>query len=248
MPQINNNQVTINYEVIGQGEPLVMLHPNGHCLKDWHILGYVALLEKYFQLILIDSRGCGESDKPHEATLYQPHLIASDTIAVLNALDINSAHCFGYSMGGRHALALMQYYPDYFRSFIIGGAHPYANNKLLNSYLQLLQQGLPKVVDAFEKNFGAFPANIKSNFLKNDPIALLALNSLPVVDTTEALANYKSTISFMVGERDPIASEVKRAQQSKPGARINIIPHLNHMQVFFAAEIVGSWLRDFTSL
>lgn len=93
-----------------------MLHPNGHCIKDWHALGYIEQLEKYFQLILIDSRGHGDSDKPYDLKYYQLQLIASDTIAVLDTLKIGKAHCFGYSMGGRNAFALMQYYADYFMS------------------------------------------------------------------------------------------------------------------------------------
>ena len=89
MPYIINNGVKINYESIGHGEPLVMLHPNGHCIKDWHILNYTAQLEKNFQLILIDSRGFGDSDKPHDANYYQNQMIASDTIAVMKDLGID---------------------------------------------------------------------------------------------------------------------------------------------------------------
>lgn len=239
MPYIINNGVKINYESIGDGEPLVMLHPNGHCIKDWHILNYTAQLKKYFQLILIDGRGFGESDKPHEADYYQTQLIASDTVAVMNSLGIDRAHCFGYSMGGRNAFALMHYYPEHFNSFVIGGAHPYTVNKLLNSYTQLLHQGLPKLVEIFEKNFGHFPLEVKSNFLKNDLTALLTINSLPLVDYSETLAHYKGNVSFIVGEKDPILHYVKKAQQSCESAQINVVPHKNHMQLFFSStEII----------
>lgn len=244
MPYVINSGLKINYESLGQGEPLVMLHPNGHCIKDWHTLGYVEKLEKSFQLILIDFRGCGESDKPHEANYYQSQLIASDTIAVLDTLNIDHAHCFGYSMGGRNAFALMHYYPDYFKSFIIGGAHPYMINKLLESYNELLQQGLPKLIEVFEKNFVVFPPEIKLNFLKNDVSALIAMNSLPLVDFSEALVGYEGNVSFIIGEKDPILKYVKHAQQSKPGSKINIIPNENHMQLFFDAEIITSLIRD----
>lgn len=162
MPLIINHDITINFESIGHGEPLVMLHPNGHCIKDWHILNYIAQLENSFQLVLIDARGFGDSDKPHDADYYRPELIASDTIAVMKHLGIDKARCFGYSMGGRHAFALMHYFPEYFTSFVIGGAHPYTVNKLLNSYTNLLKQGLPKLMESFEKNFGQFPLEVKN--------------------------------------------------------------------------------------
>lgn len=222
-----------------------MLHPNGHCIKDWHILGYVKQLEDYFQLILIDSRGYGDSDKPHDSKYYHSQLIASDTIAVLKNLGLDKAHCFGYSMGGRHAFALMQYYPDYFKSFVIGAAHPYPDNKLLRSYTELLQQGLPKLVEVFEKSFGSFPPEVKHNFLKNDLTALLAINSLPLEDFSEALINYEAEVSFIVGSKDPISMYVKRAKQSKEVAKVAIIPNKNHLQLFFEAEEITPLLRNF---
>lgn len=244
MPHVINHGLKINYESIGQGEPLIMLHPNGHCINDWHVLGYVEKLESYFQLILIDGRGYGDSDKPHESKYYQSQLIASDTIAVLNTLNIDKAHCFGYSMGGRHAFALMQYYPDYFKSFVIGGAHPFTDNKLLNSYTKLLQQGLPKLVEVFEKNFGSFPSEVKRKFLKNDLNALLAINLLPLVDFSEGLINYKGNILFIVGDKDPVLNYVKRAEKINENSKIYVIPDKNHMQLFFDAETMTSLLRN----
>ena len=247
MPYVINRSLKINYELVGHGEPLVMLHPNGHCIKDWYTLDYVKQLENHFQLILIDGRGFGDSDKPYDASYYHHQLIASDTIAVLDCLNIEKAHCFGYSMGGRHAFGLMQDYPNRFKSFIISGAHPYTNNKLLHSYTQLLQQGLSKLVEVFEINFGTFPPGVKDAFLKNDLKALLAINSLPLMDFTAALANYTNGVCFIVGGKDPILKYVQRAQRIKEGAKINIIPNNNHMQLFFTAKVITEILIDFIS-
>jgi pimeloyl-ACP methyl ester carboxylesterase len=242
MPFITNDNMKIHYQTIGQGEPLLMLHPNGHCINDWYALDYVTLLEKHFRLILIDCRGFGDSDKPHESKYYVPDLIASDAIAVLDHLHIDTAHCFGYSMGGRHALGLMRYHPDRFKTYIIGGAHPYAHNKLLCSYIQLLHSGLPKLIEVFESNFGAFPPLVKDAFLKNDVKALLAVNSSPVFDYAKSLVAYERNVSFIVGEADPILKYVKQAQESKPGARLSVVPGMNHMQLFFSAKIIAGYL------
>ncbi len=100
MPYVINENLKINYEPVGHGEPLVMLHPNGHCIKDWYMLDYVKQLENHFHLILIDSKEFGNSDKPHDASYYYPQLIANDTSAVLDFLSIEKAHCFGYTMAG----------------------------------------------------------------------------------------------------------------------------------------------------
>ena len=68
MPYINNNGIRIHYQVDGvkQGPPLVLLHGTTQSLGDWYELGWVEGLKSDYRLILIDLRGLGHSDKPHE--------------------------------------------------------------------------------------------------------------------------------------------------------------------------------------
>lgn len=239
---IKNQNIHINADVIGNGEPLVMLHPNGHCIKDWYELGYVDALKDKYQLILVDSRGFGSSDKPHDAEQYQASMIASDTIAILDHLGIQQAKCFGYSMGGRHAFALMQYYPDRFESFVIGGSHPYTTNKLLKSYTLLLQQGLPKVVEMFEKTFGSFPPGVRENFLRNDLEALIAINSHPLIDYTDVLHRYQGDVSFVIGDKDPVLPLVVQAHEFKTNSKIAVVGMMDHMQMFFAGDKMSEFI------
>ena len=68
MPFAQNPDGTkINYEVIGEGPPLVLQHGLLSDLNTWKSRGYVDALQDTFQLILVDSRGHGESDKPDES-------------------------------------------------------------------------------------------------------------------------------------------------------------------------------------
>jgi pimeloyl-ACP methyl ester carboxylesterase len=61
--------------------------------------GYVEALRPDYQLILVDARGHGASDKPHEPAAYALSLRVSDIVAVLDALHLSTAHFWGYSMG-----------------------------------------------------------------------------------------------------------------------------------------------------
>ena len=79
---------------------------------DWRDLGYVDALKHDYKLILIDARGAGASDKPHDAAAYDPALRASDVVAVLDDLGIRHAHYFGYSLGGWVGFLLAKYAPD----------------------------------------------------------------------------------------------------------------------------------------
>ena len=121
MPYADNNGIKIHYEVEGKGPPLVMQHGFGAFLEIWYDLGYVDALKDDFHLIMIDSRGHGTSEKPHDREAYSLALRVADVVAVLDHLNINTAHYHGYSMGGYIGWGIAKYAPDRFRSLIIGG-------------------------------------------------------------------------------------------------------------------------------
>ena len=100
MPYADNQGVRIHYEVEGNGPPLVLQHGFTDSLQTWYDLGYVEALKAGHRLILIDARGHGASDKPHEPKAYRSERNAANVVAVLQELEIPHAHFFGYSMGG----------------------------------------------------------------------------------------------------------------------------------------------------
>jgi pimeloyl-ACP methyl ester carboxylesterase len=92
--------VHVHYEVEGEGPPIVLQHGFTDSLRTWYELGYVDALKQDYRLILVDARGHGSSDKPHEPQAYKPECYAADVVSVLTDLGISRAHFFGYSMGG----------------------------------------------------------------------------------------------------------------------------------------------------
>jgi pimeloyl-ACP methyl ester carboxylesterase len=81
MPYVNNQGVRIHYEVEGQGPPLVLLPGFTRDLKTWRLYGYVTALKGDYQLILLDARGHGDSEKPHDPQAYNLELMTSDVEA-----------------------------------------------------------------------------------------------------------------------------------------------------------------------
>jgi pimeloyl-ACP methyl ester carboxylesterase len=126
MPYSVNQGVRIHYQIEGDGQPLVLQHGFTGSLESWYDLGYVEALKPHYRLILIDARGHGASDKPHQADAYERERNVADTTTVLDDLDIPRAHYFGYSMGGRIGFAIARYAPERVHSLIIGGRSPYA--------------------------------------------------------------------------------------------------------------------------
>ena len=107
MPYADNNGVKINYEVEGEGTPLVLQHGFSSSLQSWRDNGYVDALKSDYKLIMIDSRGHGASDKPHDPESYDMKIRVGDILAVMDAEGIDKAHYWGYSMGGQIGFELV---------------------------------------------------------------------------------------------------------------------------------------------
>jgi pimeloyl-ACP methyl ester carboxylesterase len=91
------------------GDPLVLHHGFTDSLTSWYEYGYVDALASDHQLILIDARGHGESDKPHDTSQYADSAMPLDVVALLDQLKIERSAFFGHSMGGLIGLALAHY-------------------------------------------------------------------------------------------------------------------------------------------
>src|SRR5215467_13654037 len=126
MPYATNQGLRINYRVEGSGPPLVLQHGYTWHLGGWTRCGYVEPMKSHYQLILVDARGHGASDKPHDPDAYRLPLKVGDVVAVLDALHVPSAHFWGYSMGGWIGWGMAKYAPERVQGLVIGGAHPYA--------------------------------------------------------------------------------------------------------------------------
>lgn len=114
--------VKIHYQTIGKGTPVVLLHgyyANGQ--GNWYDNGIVPALIKTNMVVLIDHRGHGKSDKPHDAASYGDRMW-KDTLMVMDELKIKQAHIHGYSMGGSITTQLLFHHPERFITAIYGGS------------------------------------------------------------------------------------------------------------------------------
>jgi pimeloyl-ACP methyl ester carboxylesterase len=112
VPYANNAGIRIHYEVEGTGAALLLQHGFTQCLEDWFECGYVAALRPRYQLILVDARGHGGSDKPHDEASYTLDRQAADVTTVLDAVGVEKAHFWGYSMGGYIGFGMAKHAPE----------------------------------------------------------------------------------------------------------------------------------------
>ena len=94
---VQSNGLTFHVQRIGRGSPLVMIMGLGAPGEKWK--HNYELLGEHFECIVIDNRGAGQSDKPQTES-YATDQMADDVLGIMDALNIQSAHVMGVSMGG----------------------------------------------------------------------------------------------------------------------------------------------------
>lgn len=107
----------------GAGEPIVLVHGfASNRANNWQDTGwYDRLLADGRRVIALDNRGHGESDAPHDPSVYDVPAMGGDVLALLDHLDVSEADLFGYSMGGRIGTHLVQAAPDRFNAAVLAG-------------------------------------------------------------------------------------------------------------------------------
>jgi len=100
---VEHDNARIWYATYGSGSPVILLHGGlGHS-GNW---GYQipALVRSGYRAVLIDSRGHGRSTRDQRPFTYE--LMASDVLAVMDALHLEKAGLVGWSDGACAALIL----------------------------------------------------------------------------------------------------------------------------------------------
>jgi pimeloyl-ACP methyl ester carboxylesterase len=120
MPKVKVNDITINYESQGSGEPLVLIP---YLAVDNACYAFqVADYAKYFTCISLDPRGAGETDKPGGS--YSTELLADDVAGFMQAIGVEKAHVSGLSLGGAIGLWLASKYPERVKTLSLHSCWP----------------------------------------------------------------------------------------------------------------------------
>jgi pimeloyl-ACP methyl ester carboxylesterase len=217
----------------------VLQHGFTESVEDWYESGYVEALRPDYRLILIDARGHGASDKPHDPDAYVLNRRVADVVAVLDALDIAKALFWGYSMGGWIGFGIAKYAAERVHALVIGGQHPYARG--MGSLRRMVQRGIAQGSLAFvagmEEMFGPESAERKARLLSADLEAYLALTQdRPGLE--DILPTMLMPCCLYAGEIDPIYPEVAACSQYIPAVTFFSLPGLSHCEAYVRSELV----------
>lgn len=237
MPYAGNNGVRIHYQVEGNGPPVVLQHGSTSSIQAWYQNGYVEPLKADYQLILIDARGHGDSDKPHDSASYALPLRVSDIVAVLDELGIEKAHYYGYSMGGWIGFGMAKHAVNRVRSFILGGAHPYADSAA--AFHGVDGTDPDAFITAVEKFAGTRVTPARRELILGNDLQALAAAMMRDRDSLEdVVPTMRMPCLFFVGEDDPRFPKMQECVKSMPNATFVSLPDLNHSQTNMRSDLV----------
>jgi len=127
MPQLEVGEgIKINYEVHGQGEPVLFL--GGIMMNTVSWAAFVPTLSRKFKLILMDFRDQGQSSKM--AGPYKIDIHVGDVLKLLDALAIQKVHLMGVSYGGDVALLFSLKHQDRLKSLMLPNTTSFIPNHL----------------------------------------------------------------------------------------------------------------------
>ncbi len=249
----DSNGVKIHYVIEGKGEPVLLIHGfTANVQVQWGLPGVIKALSKDYQVIALDNRGHGKSDKPHDPKKYGMEMV-EDSVRLLDHLKIKKAHVIGYSMGAMITCKLVTTHPDRVLSATLGGAGGLRENADFRFFNQLgdsLEQGkgIGILLEALNPPDKPKPSEEQIKAINtmlttmNDTKALAAVvrSWKDLIVSDEKLKANKVPTQAVIGDLDPLKRGVDELNGRMSNLKIVVIKNGDHMNTFFHPEFVKS--------
>lgn len=252
------NKKKISYQVIGQGQPVILIHGFG---EDGRIWKEQALhLSGKHRLIIPDLPGSGASEQINDMSMEG---MAEVIHTIIHEEGIDACPVLGHSMGGYITLALMEKYWNHVSAFGLvhstawadsdekkearrkgiafieaNGAFPFLKTSIPNLFSPRYREENPGIVDQFITEQHNFSARALVLYYE-------AMMARP--DRTELLRKATVPVLFIMGEQDqaiPISDVLQQCHL--PGiSYIHILRKSGHMGMMEEKETVNGILEKF---
>jgi pimeloyl-ACP methyl ester carboxylesterase len=251
----DSNGVKIHYVTAGSGQAVVLIHGWMSDSGMWGPLENNPATEEY-QLIALDLRGHGKSDKPQDAAKYDAE-VAADVVRLLDHLKIEKAHLVGYSSGSYVAGKVAATYPDRVRSVVFGGQAPIIGEVKDSDFseVELFATLVEEGKDLGAYFLAVYPEESKLTEEQATAMAKLAYAGKDVkafaaagrgyknlAVTAEELKKCAAPMLFIHGgnESDHVKSKVKAARATLGRGEVKVIDGVNHMTTLTNPEFGDS--------
>lgn len=256
MPKIKVQGIHIYYESTGRGQPLLFIHGLGSSLRDWE--NQVPFFSKKFEVVTVDLRGHGRSDKPPGR--YSIPLFASDISELIRLLGLGATHVAGISMGGMIAFQMAVSSPELLKSLVVINSGPEFVLRGIRQKLPFLLRrlivrfmGMQKMGEVLGKRLFPKPEQeelrrlIAERWSQNDKKAYLnSLRAMNGWSVLNRLGEIPCPTLILSADQDYTPAAYKEAYAAKiPLARVVVIPDSRHLTPLDRPDAFNLALEDF---
>jgi len=239
MPYFETGEIKIHYQIHGQGDPLLLIHGLGSSGRDWEM--QLDSFSRHFQIVIIDLRGHGRSDKPPGP--YSMPCFAADAAGLLQALNASPTHVLGISLGGMVAFQMALDFPDLIRKLVIVNSVPDLVPRGIGDVLGFWQRlliirllGMEKMGRALAKRFFTEPEQepLQEVFIKrwsenHIPAYRASLKAAYGWSVQDRLGEISAPTLVVGADGDYFPTQDKEAYTALiPEARLEVIENSKH--------------------
>jgi 3-oxoadipate enol-lactonase len=259
MTQINSGDAEIFYQVLGEGQPVVLVHPFPVHHGFW--LPVAQALEGRYRLILPDLRGHGASGIGEGPATMEKH--AADIAAVLDDAGVGRTAFVGVSIGGYISFEFLRRYPNRIEALVLCNTKaqadtPEARAVRLQAAEDILERGtepffqsmLPKLMG--KSTHTARPDLVQAALrmmrtMSAEDVALVQRGMAARPDSISTLALIRMPALVLAGEEDGLTGigEAEGMQKNIAGSVLKIIARAGHYSPWEQPAEVGKLLRQF---
>jgi 3-oxoadipate enol-lactonase len=259
MKTIRSGDANIAYEVLGNGAPVVLLHPFPVHHEFW--LPMADLLVDHFTLILPDLRGHGDSDAGDGPITMAKH--AQDLAKILDEEKVGKAPMAGVSIGGYVLFEFWRQHRERISALGLFNTRAWADMSeeraiRLQAATSVLEQGTETFfLGMTQKVMGPSTHRLRPDLFEGalqmmrkasaEDIAAIQRGMADRPDSMETLRNISVPTLIATGEEDTMTGlpEAQLMQDRIPQSKLKVIARAGHYSPWEQALAAGELLREF---
>lgn len=254
---VEANGLTIAYQRVGEGNPLVLVHGAAEDHRIWK--SQVAALSDEFTVVAWDEPGAGGScDLPEDLTLAG---FADGLAALIESLRLGPAHVAGFSWGGTVVLELYRRHPELVATVIMIDSYAGWKGSLPTDEVLARVAGTHRMLDASPAEFDPTLPGLFAGDPSADSVSLLAaiaadvrpatlaqeLDIMAATDLSDLLPHVAVPTLLLWGDMDARSplSVARQFEESIPDTRLVVIAGAGHLSILERPDQVNDALRTF---
>jgi len=251
--KVNVGDIDIAYKMLGKGDPIILFNGASDNMNAWDP-SFLNGISSNHTVIVFDSRGVGNTTAGSKP--YSMQLLANDTADLLDALNIDKADVFGYSLGSFIAQQFAVMYPEKTNSLILVAATCGGKDginqppEFMKLQYEIVNKSLNNVPISQEEMKSLVTASLGSGWIRLHPESLDIPTNMtfqqmkpglpPDTMNNQNNVGHSWTASNWSGACDELA-KIAKPTLVITGTDDNLyVPHVNSFKI--VEKIPGAWL------